>query len=163
MGLRLLVALIGTPLAELAPAIATYQAAWRAAGHPGRGEVRLRLPIYVADTLAEAQADPRPSVLPYYERLRQGYLRSTQPFESTERTSRATQLAALTYEEILQERVVFGTPRHVVERLRTVQQALGVSGFIIEPNVGGDIPPTRVARSLTLFAQEVAPPLREET
>jgi alkanesulfonate monooxygenase SsuD/methylene tetrahydromethanopterin reductase-like flavin-dependent oxidoreductase (luciferase family) len=163
MGLGLLVALIGTPLAQLAPAIAAYQAAWRAAGHPGSGEVRLRLPIYVADTLAEAQADPRPSVLPYYERLRQGYLRSTQAFESTERTARAAQLATLTYEEILQERVVFGTPRHVLERLRTAQQALGVSGFIIEPNVGGSIPPSRVARSLTLFAQEVAPPLREGT
>jgi alkanesulfonate monooxygenase SsuD/methylene tetrahydromethanopterin reductase-like flavin-dependent oxidoreductase (luciferase family) len=161
MGLRLLVALIGTPMAELAPAIAAYQAAWQAAGHPGCGEVRLRLPVYVAATLAEAQADPRLSVLPYYERLRQGYLRSAQPFESTERATRAAQLATLTYEEILQERVVFGTPRHVVERLRMVQQALSVSGFIIEPNVGGGISPARVARSLALFAQEVTPSLRE--
>jgi hypothetical protein len=70
-------------------------------------------------------------------------------------------LAALTYEELLQERVVFGTPRHVVERLRTVQQALGLSGFIIEPNVGGGISPERVARSLHLFAHVVAPQLRE--
>jgi alkanesulfonate monooxygenase SsuD/methylene tetrahydromethanopterin reductase-like flavin-dependent oxidoreductase (luciferase family) len=57
--------------------------------------------------------------------------------------------------------VVFGTPRDVVERLRTVQQALGLSGFIIEPNVGGGIAPERVARSLHLFANAVAPPLRE--
>ena len=140
MGLRLLVALIGTPMAELAPVIAAYQAAWQAAGHPGQGEVRLRLPIYVADTLEQAWADPRPSVMPYYERLRQGYLRSAQQFESAERTARAAQLATLTYEELLQERVVFGTPRDVVERLRTVQQTLGLSGFIIEPNVGGGLP-----------------------
>jgi alkanesulfonate monooxygenase SsuD/methylene tetrahydromethanopterin reductase-like flavin-dependent oxidoreductase (luciferase family) len=161
MGLGLLVALIGTPMAELAPVIATYQAAWQAAGHPGQGEVRLRLPIYVADTPEQAQADPRPSVMPYYERLRQGYLRSAQQFDSAERTARAAQLATLTYEELLQERVVFGTPRGVVERLHTVQQALGLSGFIIEPNVGGGIAPECVVRSLHLFAHAVAPQLRE--
>jgi alkanesulfonate monooxygenase SsuD/methylene tetrahydromethanopterin reductase-like flavin-dependent oxidoreductase (luciferase family) len=161
MGRGLLVALIGTPMAELAPVIAAYQAAWQAAGHPGQGEVRLRLPIYVADTLEQAQADPRPSVMPYYERLRQGYLRSAQQFDGAERTARAAQLATLTYEELLQERVVFGTPRDVVERLHTVQQALGLSGFIIEPNVGGGIAPERVVRSLHLFTHAVAPQLRE--
>src|SRR5262245_65797945 len=148
-------------MAELAPVIAAYQTAWKAAGHPRRGEGQLRLPIYVADTLEQAQADPRPSVMPYYERLRQGYLRSAQQFESAESTARAAQLAALTYEELLQERVVFGTPKDVVERLRTVQQALGLSGFIIEPNVGGGISPEHVARSLDLFAHAVAPQLRE--
>lgn len=161
LGLRLLVALIGTPMAELAPVIAAYRAAWQAAGHPGQGEVRLRLPIYVADTREQAHADPYPSVMPYYERLRQGYLRSTEQFESAERTARAVQLAALTYEELLQERVVFGTPRDVVQRLCSLQQALGLSGFIIEPNVGGGIPPERVARSLHLLAHVVAPELRE--
>jgi alkanesulfonate monooxygenase SsuD/methylene tetrahydromethanopterin reductase-like flavin-dependent oxidoreductase (luciferase family) len=162
MGLSLLVALIGTPMSELAAVIAEYQAAWQAAGHPGQGEVRLRLPIYVAETMHQAQADPQRSVMPYYERLRQGYLRSTQRYESAERSTRAAQLATLTYEEVLQERVVFGTPRHVTARLRTMQQALGLSGIIIEPNVGGNIPPQLVARSMDLFAQEVGPRLREE-
>jgi alkanesulfonate monooxygenase SsuD/methylene tetrahydromethanopterin reductase-like flavin-dependent oxidoreductase (luciferase family) len=162
MGLSLLVALIGTPMSALATVIVEYQTAWQATGHPGRGEVRLRLPIYVAETLHKAQADPHPSVMPYYERLRQGYLRSLQGFESTERTTRAAQLATLTYEEVLQERVVFGTPKYVADRLRTLQQAVGLSGIIIEPNVGGGIPPALVAHSIRLFAQEVAPQLRED-
>jgi alkanesulfonate monooxygenase SsuD/methylene tetrahydromethanopterin reductase-like flavin-dependent oxidoreductase (luciferase family) len=161
MGLSLLVALIGTPMSELAPVIADYQAAWQAAGHPGRGEVRLRLPIYVADTPSQARDDPQPSVLPYYERLRQGYLRSSQGFESADRTTRATQLATLTYEEILQERVVFDTAQRVTARLRSLQQALGLSGIIIEPNVGGGIPLDRVTHSMELFTREVAPTLRE--
>jgi alkanesulfonate monooxygenase SsuD/methylene tetrahydromethanopterin reductase-like flavin-dependent oxidoreductase (luciferase family) len=162
MGLSLLVALIGTPMSELAPVISIYQAAWQSAGHPGQGEVRLRLPIYAADTPHQAQEDPQPSVMPYYERLRQGYLRSPQRFESAARTTRAAQLASLTYEEVLQERVVFGTPKHVAARLRTLQQALGLSGIIIEPNIGGGIAPDLVAHSMDLFAQEVAPRLREE-
>jgi alkanesulfonate monooxygenase SsuD/methylene tetrahydromethanopterin reductase-like flavin-dependent oxidoreductase (luciferase family) len=124
--------------------------------------VRLRLPIYVADTLRHAQADPRPSVMPYYERLRQGYLHGLQRYESAERSARAAQLATLTYEDVLQERVIFGTPQHVTARLRMLQQALGLSGIMIEPNIGGGIPPDLVARSLDLFAQEVAPHLREE-
>jgi alkanesulfonate monooxygenase SsuD/methylene tetrahydromethanopterin reductase-like flavin-dependent oxidoreductase (luciferase family) len=163
MGLSLLVALIGTPMSELATMIAAYQAAWQAAGHPGQGEVRLRLPIFVSDTLRSAEADPHPSVMAYYERLRQGYLRSTDRFESGARAARAAQLATLTYAEVLRERVVFGTPKHVAARLRTLQQGLGLSGLIIEPNVGGDIPLDLVRRSMELFAREVAPHLREET
>jgi alkanesulfonate monooxygenase SsuD/methylene tetrahydromethanopterin reductase-like flavin-dependent oxidoreductase (luciferase family) len=162
MGLSLLVALIGTPMSELATVVAVYHAAWRTAGHPGQGQVRLRLPIYVADTEHHAMADPQPGVMPYYERLRQGYLRSPQRFESAERTTRAAQLATLTYEEVLQERAVFGTPRHVAARLCTLQRALGLSGIIIEPNIGGGISPDLVARSMHLFAQEVAHCLREK-
>jgi alkanesulfonate monooxygenase SsuD/methylene tetrahydromethanopterin reductase-like flavin-dependent oxidoreductase (luciferase family) len=162
MGLSLLVALIGTPVSALAAVLAAYRATWRAADHPGQGEVRLRLPIYVAETMDSALADPRPSIMSYYERLRQGYLRSSQGFESAERTGRAAQLATLTYEEVLQERVVFGTPRHVADRLRTLQQALGLAGIIIEPNVGAGLSSDQVVRSMTLFAQEVAPQLREE-
>ena len=162
MGLSLLVALIGTPVSELAPVIAIYRAAWQAAGHPGQGEVRLRLPIYVADTPHQAQADPQPSVMPYYQRLRQGYLRSPQRFESAERATRAAQLAALTYEDVLEERVVFGTPKHVAARLRTLQRALGLAGIIIEPNIGGGLPAGLVMHSMDLFAQEVVPRLRVE-
>jgi alkanesulfonate monooxygenase SsuD/methylene tetrahydromethanopterin reductase-like flavin-dependent oxidoreductase (luciferase family) len=161
-GLALLVALIGTPMSELATVVAIYQAAWRAAGHPGRGEVRLRLPIYVADTEYQAMADPKPGVMPYYERLRQGYLRSPQRFESTERSTRAAQLATLTYEEVIRERAVFGTPKCVATHLRALQQALGLSGIIIEPNIGGGLHPDLVAHSMRLFAQEVAPCLRAQ-
>lgn len=43
----------------------------------------------------------------------------------------------------------------------TLQQALRLSGIIVEPNVGGGMPSELVARSMLLFAQEVAPRLRE--
>ncbi|ETX07373.1 LLM class flavin-dependent oxidoreductase [Candidatus Entotheonella palauensis] len=159
-GLALLVALIGTPMSELATLIAHYQTAWQAAGHSGQGEVRLRLPIYVAETQSRAQQEPYASVMPYYERLRRGYLQNAQQYEGRERTARAAQLAALTYEEVLKERVVFGTPKQVAERLCALRQSMGLSGLIIEPNVGGIIPPERVDHSMKLFTREVAPELR---
>src|SRR5579862_2602130 len=39
---------IGT-ISELAPLVAGYREAWRAAGHPGTGEVYLRVPVYIAE------------------------------------------------------------------------------------------------------------------
>ena len=41
-----------------------------------------------------------------------------------------------------------------------VRQELGLSGVVIEPNVGGGISRDQVWRSVRLFAQEVAPRLR---
>ena len=160
LGLPLLVALIGTSVSELAEMITAYREAWKAAGHAGRGEVRLRLPIYLADTQAQAEADPCASVMPYYHRLRQGYLSSQQGYESAARTSRAEQLASLTYDDVLRERVVFGAPQNVITRLNALHQTIELSGIIIEPNVGGGLPPERVASSMLLFAQEVVPHLR---
>ena len=162
MGLPLLVALIGTRLSELDAVLTTYRTAWRQAGHPGTGSVHLRLPVYVADTLTQAQEEPCAGVMPYYERLRQGYLRSTQSqtFESTVRSARATQLAALTYADVLQERVVFGTAAHVTTRLQALQQTLDLAGFIIEPNIGSGLTATQVAHSLDVLMRDVAPALR---
>ena len=73
----------------------------------------------------------------------------------------AAQLASLTYVEVLQERVVFGTPEHGAQQLRYLQQTLGLAGIIVEPNVGGDMPSELIARSMGLFAQEVEPQLQE--
>ena len=159
-GLALLVALIGTPVSNLPELIATYQARLAGGGAPGTGDVRLRLPIYLADTQGQAQEEPHASVMPYYERLRLGYLQNTQQYEGSERTARAAQLATLTYDELLRERVVFGTPKQAVERLGHLQQTLGLSGLIIEPNVGGLIAPDLVEHSMKLFTQDVAPYLR---
>jgi hypothetical protein len=56
--------------------------------------------------------------------------------------------------------VVFGTPEDVAKRLQTLQATLGLSGFIVESNVGGRIPLESVLESIRLFGQEVAPQLR---
>src|SRR5262249_18109041 len=78
LGLPLLVGVGSRALVELPEVIAEYRAAWQAAGHPGQGEVRRPLPIYVAESLEKAQSEPQDSAMPYYERVRQAYLRSAQ-------------------------------------------------------------------------------------
>jgi alkanesulfonate monooxygenase SsuD/methylene tetrahydromethanopterin reductase-like flavin-dependent oxidoreductase (luciferase family) len=159
-GFPLLVGLASAAMSELAEGIAEYQAAWHKAGHPGQGEVRLRLPIYVAECMDRARSEPQTSAMPYYERVRQAYLRSATTFESPARAARAARLATLTYEDVLQTRVVFGTPRLVTERLSTLRHEVGLSGIIMEPNVGGRIPHKLLLHSMRLFTQEVAPYLR---
>jgi hypothetical protein len=56
--------------------------------------------------------------------------------------------------------VVFGTPENVAKRLQTLQETLGLYGFIMESNVGGRIPLESVVESIRLFGREVAPQLR---
>jgi hypothetical protein len=56
--------------------------------------------------------------------------------------------------------VVFGTPTLVTERLSTLRHEVGLSGIIMEPNIGGRIPHELLLHSMRLFTQEVAPSLR---
>ena len=51
-------------------------------------------------------------------------------------------------------------PRASTERLSALRHAVGLSGIIMEPNVGGRIPHELLLHSMRLFAQEVAPSLR---
>src|SRR4029434_3884873 len=118
---------------------------------------RLRLPIYVAEDMDRARSEPQASAMPYYERVRQAYLRSANTFENP---ARAARLATLTYADVLQTRVVFGTPTLVTERLSTLRHEVGLSCIIMEPNIGGRLPYELLLRSMRLFTQEVAPSLR---
>jgi alkanesulfonate monooxygenase SsuD/methylene tetrahydromethanopterin reductase-like flavin-dependent oxidoreductase (luciferase family) len=145
---------------ELAPAIAEYRAAWREAGHSGDGDVMLRIGIYVGEDKDRALSEPRESTMSFYNRIRQGLLQTAGAFGGEVRARRAQSLTSLTYESALQDRLVYGTPDAVANRLRELRDELGLSGVLMEPNVGGMIPPERLEHSIRLFGQEVAPRLR---
>jgi alkanesulfonate monooxygenase SsuD/methylene tetrahydromethanopterin reductase-like flavin-dependent oxidoreductase (luciferase family) len=100
------------------------------------------------------------STMHHYNRLRQALQRSASAADGGVRATRADRLATLTYEDVVRERVVFGTPEDVAKRLQSLQATLGLSGFIMESNVGGRIPPESVLQSIRLFGQEVVPALR---
>ena len=56
---RLFAGLRDLGMPELQRYVADYRAAWRGAGHPGRGDVCVRIPIYLAPTEREACEEPR--------------------------------------------------------------------------------------------------------
>src|SRR3954467_349389 len=112
-------------LSELAPLVKSYRDAWRAAGHPGRGEAYLRVPVYVAATDEAAREEPRESILhllhtiggrpaaagppPIGGRLAESaQLAGARPIEN--RAARGAKMMSMEYEEVLRERMIVGTP-----------------------------------------------------
>lgn len=151
-------------LSELAPLIAEYHAAWRAAGHPGKGEIYLRVPVYVAETEERAHEEPKASIMQFYQEMAAVIAQSanqegTRAIEN--RAGRAEKLATVSYEEALREKVIVGTPEQVVARLEALKAELGLDGILAEMNCGARIPHDRVMRSLELLCKEVMPHLRQ--
>jgi len=162
LGLHIFVGLRGTDISVLRGYIESYHAAWRAAGHPGQGSVYLRIPLYTAATDDAAIDESRESVVYYFRRqsdmARAGTNSGT--VTSLERLSLAGELASLSHEHILRERVVVGSPETLVARLRQLEEQLLLDGVIVEPNPGGKIPYPQMMESLRLYAEEIAPALR---
>jgi alkanesulfonate monooxygenase SsuD/methylene tetrahydromethanopterin reductase-like flavin-dependent oxidoreductase (luciferase family) len=160
MGHPIFVGLRGFDVSEVAHHLRVYREAWREAGHAGNGDVYLRIPVYVAETAERARSEPEASAMRSYRRLSETFARSagaTGTTASEERAKRAARLSSVKYDDLLRDRLAYGTPEMVVERLGQLRDALGLSGVIIEPNVGGGIPRELVFQSVRLFAQEVVP------
>ena len=145
---------------EFVPEIKCYREASMAAGHPGRGQVFLRVPTYVAETEAQARSEAEESLMHFYReqagRLRDSLSRAgTRAIEG--RAERLKRIENLTYDEALTGQVLIGTPDIVTERLRMLQQEIGIDGILAELNCGGLIPHERVMSALRLLCVEVMP------
>ena len=75
------------------------------------------------------------------------------------RLARARRLEALTYDEVLDQLVVYGTPEAVADTLLALREAIGFTTLSAWMNMGGHIPHARVLRSMRLFAERVVPRL----
>jgi alkanesulfonate monooxygenase SsuD/methylene tetrahydromethanopterin reductase-like flavin-dependent oxidoreductase (luciferase family) len=73
------------------------------------------------------------------------------------RAERLKRIENLTYEEALTGQVLVGTPDEVTERLRALQEELGIDGILAELNCGGLVPHRQVMTALELLCQEVMP------
>jgi len=163
LGLPLFVGLRDLDIPELRLRIADYRAAWREAGHPGEGDVCLRMPIYAAPTEREAVEEPRENLTYFFQRhaelTRSGMGRAdTGPADR--RLSKFEQLTRLTYEDILETRAAVGTAPALVERLGALRDELGLSGLVAELNPGGLLPLERMKRTLRILTHEVITALR---
>lgn len=160
LGLPIFVGLRGMSIPELAGYLKNYREAWQAAGHPGDGNVCLRVPVYVAPTAKAAVEEPRETITYYFQRqadlTRAPMGRAgTGPVERRETQART--LSTLSYEEILATKVVFGTPEGLVDRLTELKDQLGLRGIAAELNPGGLLSFEQELRSLQLMTQQVMP------
>jgi alkanesulfonate monooxygenase SsuD/methylene tetrahydromethanopterin reductase-like flavin-dependent oxidoreductase (luciferase family) len=143
-----------TPIPQLQERLALYRQARLEAGHTGPADIALRLPAYVAETAAQARSEPEASAMHAIQYAATELIRTAASQETAERIRR---VASTSYDDILKQRVMFGTPAAVVERLQEYQEALGVSSVVLEVNYGGQIPYDRVVNSVRLLTEKVMP------
>jgi alkanesulfonate monooxygenase SsuD/methylene tetrahydromethanopterin reductase-like flavin-dependent oxidoreductase (luciferase family) len=122
--------------------------------------VFLRVPVYVADTMTCALDEPRASIMQFYRQLGEQLEASASQAGARaveQRDVRGRRLQEITFEEVLRDKVIVGTPAVVAERLTAVADELGLDGILAELNSGGLTPPAGVMRSLQLLCEEVMP------
>ncbi len=156
MGYPIFIAVRTTSISELTRFIGGYHEAWQAAGHPGRGPVGLIVPVYVADTAPRARAEPEESTMHFYHSIGKALAGSA---ATTGRSETGERLARISYDEVLDDFAVYGTPEAVTDRLLELREALGYSSLSVWMNTGGQIPDERVLASMRLFAERVMPRL----
>src|SRR6201995_2060986 len=150
---------IGT-ISELALLVRGYREAYRAAGHPGTGEVYLRVPVYIAETEERARREPEESVMHLFRTIG-GQLEASANLSGAraieQRAERGQRLQSVDYEEALRDKMIVGTPDQVTEKLQRLRQEIGLDGILAELNPGSLIPHALVMNALRLLCQEVMP------
>lgn len=162
-GYPILIAVRQGEVAELAPHIAAYHRSWAEAGHPGRGRIYLRIPVFVGASTAGAREDAEQSIMSFYRELGAQIAKSATTAgvdDGAARGARGAAMQAVTWEQALREKVVVGSAGEVAARLNELKDTLGLDGILAEPNCGGLIPHEKVMASLRRLGEEVGPVVR---
>ena len=145
---------MNTPKEQLINRLAAYTKSRKEAGMEDPGGISIRVPVYVAETRDKAHSEPEESAR---HALAYAAQELSQTAASAEAATRMHRMANTPYSEILANRVLFGTPDELVERLNILQEELGINGIVMECNYGGRIPYTQVINSLRLLSEKVMP------
>ena len=143
-----------TPVPQLEKGLNLYRQAREEAGHSGPAQVSLRIPTYVALDAKKAASEPEHSTR---HAIQYGAQELIKTVASEEAVNRLRKMASMPYDEILQHRVMYGTPEAVVQRIHDYQEKLSITGVVLEANYGGQIPKEQVSKSVRLLAEKVMP------
>ncbi|HUG36290.1 MAG TPA: LLM class flavin-dependent oxidoreductase [Candidatus Limnocylindrales bacterium] len=160
LGLPIFVGLRGMAIPDLAQHLGVYRKAWRDAGHPGNGDVCLRIPLYAAPTEQAALEEPRETITFYMQRqadLTRAPIGRAGAGSKEFREGQAQRLDTLSYDQVLATKVAFGTGPGLVDRLGQLREELGLTGIAAELNPGGLLPIAQEMRSLEIMTQQVMP------
>ncbi|MBV8120706.1 MAG: LLM class flavin-dependent oxidoreductase, partial [Alphaproteobacteria bacterium] len=154
-GYPIFVAVRSGSLSGLAPDLAAYRKAYREAGHPGEGQVYLRLTLHIADTDRQALDQAEETIMSGYRTLSA----RLENAPNRRRAAEAITIRTITYEEVQRDKVIIGGPERVTDRLLELQEVLGLNGILAELNFGALIAPEAMTRSLQLLCEKVMPRL----
>jgi alkanesulfonate monooxygenase SsuD/methylene tetrahydromethanopterin reductase-like flavin-dependent oxidoreductase (luciferase family) len=76
------------------------------------------------------------------------------------RRAEVEEVRTATYQDVVRDKVIVGGPDTVVDRLKELEQELGIDGILFELNFGAAIPAEIMMRSLELICKEVMPRFR---
>src|SRR5262245_39257774 len=135
LGLPIFIGLRTTEIPDLQAQLAPYRDAWREAGHRGAPSVYLRIPVYVSPTAEGAVEEPRESLASFFARqtdLARAAVGRAGAGPADRRRFQAERMASLSYDDILERKVAFGTPAGVIDRLVQLREELGIDGIVAE-------------------------------
>ena len=113
LGLPIFVAVRQGPFGQLAERIKSYREAYAAAGHPGRGQVFLRVPAFLAETRQRARAEAEESIMSFFRyqaELGRDSARRAGGELAVQRLRQVERLEALTYDEALATQLLVDDP-----------------------------------------------------
>ena len=145
---------MNTPKEQLTERLTSYEQSRKESGIREPGGISIRVPVYVAETTDKAHSEPEESAR---HALSYAAQELSQTAASVEAAARMHTMANTPYSEILANRVLFGTPDEIVDRLNGLQEEFGITGLVMECNYGGRIPYERVINSLRLLSEKVMP------
>jgi len=163
LGLPIFVGVRDHDVPSLRVNLLAYRKAWEAAGQPGAPDAYLRLPIYAAATEKEGREEPRENITFFYRRhvdIIQSAVGRAGGGPAARRQVLAEKVARMTYDEILKDRVAFGTAPHLVDRLAAIREELDLQGVVAELNPGGLLSVEQMRRTLSILTHEVMPAFR---
>ncbi|MGE3538883.1 MAG: LLM class flavin-dependent oxidoreductase [Candidatus Tectimicrobiota bacterium] len=142
----------------LGPHIERYRQAWYAAGHAGTPQVGLRVPLYVAETAEQAYHEPQASAMAAVRGLGERVAKSApRPGTTGDWNAQAEQIQHMSYDDWLRDKVVFGTPDVVIQRLQQLRDELGLTQMLYEINLGRRLPYELQRKNLRLINEYVLP------
>lgn len=162
-GFPIFVGLRGMDIPELKTHLKIYRQAWLDAGHPGKGNVYLRVPVYAGATEQAAYEEPYDSITYYFNRQSQlvsqnvASLANQAHLSSEDLQSQADRLARLNYQDMLDKKVIFGSAEGLIDRIAFLQEELGLDGIVAELNAGNLIPEEKITQSLKILTHQVMP------
>ncbi len=121
----------------------------------------MRVPIYVAETAEQAYSEPKESTSAAIQAMGQRFaVSASRTGTSGNWQNEADHILNMNYEDWLRDKVVYGTPDAVVDRLQELQEQLQLSQIVFENNFGRQIPYEHQMKSLRLVMDKVAPKLK---
>lgn len=153
LGYPLFVSVRSGSLMGLKPDLKAYREAYDEAGHPGHGEVYLRLSMHVGDDDKIARQEGEPSIMAGYKSL----ITRLEGSPNARRRAEVEEVKTATYDDVIRDKVIVGGPDTVVDRLKELEAELAIDGILFELNFGAAIPADVMMRSLELICSEVMP------